>query len=477
MRCLVAATVMLALAASAVAAGEAKSAADPILKLLQPALDAAKASDELTDVKATAGPAPIRIGDDATALTVTLQWTSWELRSYPMTPAGVAAATEEAMKLPEARRLKVMKRTDTFGQVWAVPLADHPGAGIGLVGRIPPSPKCAGRAYYLGQGGGYAWYMRSAIEEAAPVQEALGLKGGQDLLAVAVNEMRDAPADKPVDHAYFIARAGARALPLLEKLIADKSPLGHTLINCLYVSKDAAVSRWLVRQAESKDPEVAAAARHVLEFEPRMEAAPLYSKWLAKTDGPEQTPGLVDKCWKTQATVPAKTLERLLANPNDERTYRALFELSRQAARRPVPKDILEAEKEVCQQIENLCFHYKFVRDKKNEWVKVPEGPQFDPKKIDAAVQAFTKSSDPEAAAVVALALAASYPFQFYTDGAELKPALVAILKGIPDGQALKVMNRLGCTAASPVTRQTLGSYALLCGWDLTPLAPPPPAP
>jgi beta-lactamase regulating signal transducer with metallopeptidase domain len=441
--------------ASGVLAPGAPAAGDPVTALLQSLMG---------DHKPAATSAAVKIGDTA-ATAVTCQWTNWMLREMPQSGDLTQAMIEEAMKLPEAERAAKLDRQDWYVQFWAVPLAESPTAGGDLVKSIKPNPKCSGHVYYLGRGHGYAWYMQAIFDQWGNIQDKLGLKDGEDFVAMAFAEMQPAGGAEPVDHGYFIGQSGAKAIPHLEKLIAAKSPLRARLVNAMYESNDPAVSRWLVKQAGSEDGEVGAAARQALLLSPRKEAADLYVKWLGTETDSRATGFLAGACYEYHAKVPAETLTKIMAAPPDPGTYRHIFEMSRQAAGKPIPKDVLDAEKDIREQLGNL-YNTKFARSPNGGWQQIPAGPVYNAKIAEAAGQALIKSTDPEAAAVVALDLAQNLA-GIKADTTVPRALLVPVLKGIPGNWCRTLLGHFNQSMTNPYTRERIPEIAKLCGWTL----------
>jgi hypothetical protein len=389
------------------------------------------------------------------ALTVVFTTERWALKPQFEHQSSEMSVKEfqEAMRLPEAERLKRMDHIVGHTQVWVVPLEPGVKAGADLKAALPPNPlphEDYQEPAFLGNGHGYAWYMYAPIYRWVYVQERLRLSDGDDPLAAAARGMTviDKKMRTRDSCVYILARAGPRALPYVEKAVAERQPWRGQIVGAFHICTDPQVSAWLVELAGSTDSDVAKAAKYALIATPRREAAALYPKWLEEALGHKDPYDsynrceLVKACKDFQAPGLDAVLRQAVQSPCGLRDYLESFYALREIAGPPIPKELVEAKREIDRQRENAERH-TFERDPQGDWISRHVGEPYDQKKVDAAVTAILASPDRDAAAVLGLELA------MYNDKVSndlilnMRRAGLAILRGLPDGKGRRLVSHL----------------------------------
>jgi hypothetical protein len=387
------------------------------------------------------------------ALTVVFVEERWELKALPQSGELAAKWFQDAMRLPEAERLKHMDHIVDHVQVWAVPLAPGAKAGAALKAVLPPSPlphEFHREPAFLGNGRGHAWYMYAPIYAWIYANDKLQLSDGDDPLAAAVRgtTVDDNGSCTRNSCLGILARAGAKALPYVEKALAEQRPERVMIVQSFYESKDPQVTEWLMRQAGSADEDVAKAAKYALVSKPRREAAALYLKWLEEALGRKDSESFYNR-WqllKACRVAPAPGLDavlrRAVQSPCGPRDYVEAFQALREIAGPPIPKELAEARREIDRQSENAGRH-AFKRDPQGDWISRHVGDPYDQRKVDGAVAAIIASPDHEAAA--------AFGFELATCGGKVESKLLlnlqraglAILRGLPDGMGRRLVSHL----------------------------------
>jgi beta-lactamase regulating signal transducer with metallopeptidase domain/HEAT repeat protein len=363
------------------------------------------------------------------AYTAVLRETSWEPNSMSQ-QQGLSAAGSNPEALPEAERLKTMRRSDDHVQVWLVPIsAGQAGPGDALKAALKPTAlphRFHREPAYMGTGRGYAWYAYTPIYSWVDVQKRLPLEGGEDPMAALVRGIgiEDEGSCTRNSCEQRLGMAGAMAIPYIDKSLAADPRLGGSMARALGESKDPQVTPWLIRQAESVDAATARAAKTALVWRPRPEAAAAYVRWLeedlARTSAADWNLGgarLLGACRAVKAPGYEKLLPRLLAAPRSLGEYREALVASRDLAGRPVPQAMLDAETQIL-----TCGNAM--------------GGEFDPAKVDAAVKVLL-AGDPDVAAAFALGLALREDMKSQVQA--VRNGGLTILKALPDGKGLRL--------------------------------------
>jgi len=432
----------------AVAAPAAPAAERPVSEADRRALGRLAAVLEGGKYQRIAGPAYRRLAGGVAALTATFRRTDWLVKDQfaRQSARDGFAQHKRFMQLPPAERLQYMDRMRNHIQVWLVPLADHPGAGSDLKRQIPLNPllhEHVREVACMGRGHGYVWFACAPLSQWAWLADELALAGGDDVLAACVRGMlAEDPARRAANSClYRFGRAGPRALPYVEKAIAERHPARRRLVWSLHESADPAVVRWLVDHARSADPEVAAGARDALRANPTPEAGPLYLEWLQESIGGDGTVFWLTACQKAGVTVPERLLRRIMDSPGHLREYAMAFHMARVQAGRPVP----EALREAWERIEKECF------------AATEHQGEYDRDAVERATQTLLASDDHEAAAVIGVRLAA-YSNKCRTEIAHR--AGRRVLRHLPDGRGRKLVDQLRRTCRSTVDRERLDALA-----------------
>lgn len=398
-------------------------------------------------------PAETVLPGGARALTVVFAEERWELKSVPQSGELSHKMFQDAMRLPEAERLKRMDHIVSHIQVWAVPLGPGAKAGADLKAVLPPNP-LAHEHYrepaFLGNGHGYAWYMYAPIFTWIYANDKLQLSDGDDPLAAAV---RGTTVDDKGSHTRnschgLLARAGPRALPYVEKVLAERHPDRGDFVSVFRECQDPQITAWLMRQAGSADSDVAKAVKYALIARPRREAAALYLKWLEEALGRKDSYDSYNRCQLVKACMvaPAPGLDAVLRqavqSPCGPRDYMEAFQALREIAGPPIPKELVEAKREIERQKENAARD-TYERSPQGNWISRHVGKPYDQKKVDAAVTAILASPDPEAAAAFGFELAMCGGKVNSILLQHLHQAGLTILRGLPDGMGRRLVSHL----------------------------------
>ncbi len=336
------------------------------------------------------GPKPVLLPGGMKAETVVLRETRWELKNMPQGAELGSRWERDAMKLPEADRLKIMNRTDNHTQMWFVRLADHPEAGAGLKSVLPPNSQ--GNEYhcevaFLGKASGCAWFGFMPIYEWILLQRELGFREGDDPLPAAARglSIEDRGSMTANGAEGILVTAGARSLPWLKPVLAGTNYSRALRVLSLIPNQDA--TDVLLKYAYANDPEIAARARYYTIIQPRADAEKFYFEWLERDAGRVDVLNLLRACAKVNKPRLAPFLPRVLAAPHSIHELRLAFELSRSLAGKEIPADLLQAE-------ETIKRHgYK-------------SGPNFNQQKVDEAVAGLVGADDVDSAACIGLSLA-----------------------------------------------------------------------
>lgn len=354
--------------------------------------------------------------------------TTWEAKLVPQSAEASSRAEAAYMQMPEAERLKHMNRIDDHIQIWGVaePTKAKPGDKAGLVSADVPH-RHHRELFYLGRDNNFAWYGFMPIYDFAQVERQLSLKGDDVLPAlvrgVAVEDLDSYAATSSCE--TFLCREGARALPVIDKAIADRSPQWARLVGAMRGSRDETVTRWLFGLSDSTDADVAAAARRALLSWPREEASPLYAKWLAEGAGQRDVTRELEVCRQMKVAQAASSLPKVLAGPASAKEYRMALEMSHEFAGKPaMPADALAAEQQI----------YKFGYG---------SGSGFDQRKVDEAVDSLLTVAAAEDAAAIGMSLAVATT---KGDFSAVRRAGVHVLCRVPDGEGKRLARLLART-------------------------------
>ena len=307
----------------------------------------------VTNLLRATTPEPLRevkLPGDVTARTAIIRRTQWDLKHYPQSSKLGEQWRREAMALPEAERHALMNRFDDFSQLWVVPLDAYPGAGAALKATLPP---CAQTNRYhrefafLGKGAGFAWYGLMPIHDWTRVQKELQLTEGDDPLAAAVRGISvNDPGSMTRNSAEgMLAVAGSRAIPYLREILASTN-FSRALYTLGWTKGDEATVL-LLEAAISTNRDMAAAARHVLEWQPRPAAESLYLQWLEQDAGKKPVTQLLQACEQLDSNKLARYLPRIIESPQSVREFRHAFEMLRSSSGKPIPAGLLKLEEEI----------------------------------------------------------------------------------------------------------------------------------
>lgn len=356
-----------------------------------------------------------------------LRRTTWQLKFSPQSADASIQMETEAMKLPEAERLKTMDRFDDHIQVWGVELpADAEPYDKATLVADPVPHRQHRELFYLGRDKDFAWYAFMPIDEFAQVESQLSLKG-EDVLPALIRGVvtEDLGSDTAYSCGCWLSHEGARALKPIDDAIAARLPQRTRLVWAMRSSRDEAVTRWLVGLSDSTDADVAATARHTLVALPRQEAVPLYAKWLAEGAGQREVTRELEACRKFKVAEAATSLPKVLATPASVKEYRLALEMSHEFAGKPaMPADALAAE----ERIEKSGYG---------------SGSGFDQQKVNEAVDEIVASADVDAAAAIGMSLAVSAG---KGDTPAVRQAGVKILRRLPDGKGKRLATLLAQT-------------------------------
>jgi len=331
-------------------------------------------------------------------------------------------------KLTEADLRERFNRIDSHIQVWAVSLQGHPAAGEALKNALQPNEHVHERhreTAFLGRGRGHAWYMHAPIYTWIYARERLKLAGGDDPLEAAVRGMsvEDKGSWTRNGCAAILGAAGATAIPYVARAAAAKNPHRKQMVCAFYHARKPAVTEWLIRQCDSDDPEVAAAARHTLVWTPRKEAAKLYLRWLAEGAGKTGVLREVHACREVEVAEARPLFQKILRAPASVWEYRAALEGLRELSGKKIPPALLAAEQTIREQ----------------GYGKGKGSPEAQAE-VEKAVTQILAAGDPEAAAMIGLSLAAAV-----TKGGSrpANEAGIRVLRDLPDDVGKDLVKRV----------------------------------
>jgi len=359
---------------------------------------------------------------------VLLQRTRWDLLYVGQSVVRGLGRRAKYMKLPEAERLKHMRRVDNFVQIWWVPLADAPGAGPELKRHLKPTSRfheLHREVAFVGRDSRFAWYLYAPIQDWVRVQKKLSLGGGDSVLAGLIRGLgvKDRHGTTALGCHWLLGDVGPAAIGALERVIATKHPRRHKAIRAVGRHRSGAMTAWLMRLTTAPDKEVSGAARAVLLHPARKEARALYVKWLDEGAGKRWVYRELGACSEADARAAAPILTRILASPHRISEYRQAFELSRRWAGRPIAAPLLEAA-------ETIVRAGHSMGSRKPNQVKLAAGAKV-----------LVDSTDDEAAAVIGLSLALYVSKGNYV---ATRRTGMEILRKLRGGQGAKLAAHLG---------------------------------
>jgi hypothetical protein len=381
----------------------------------------------------------VRLNNQVQAESYLFKKTEWLLKSVPQSFLLSSQMDKEARQLTEPERIKVMDKFEDHTQIWTVSLQKYPQANADLKSLLHPteqSNRYHRELAYLGHDQTQAWYAYMPIYQWTELQRTLKLAGGDDPLeaaarGLAVNDLGTMTRNS-VGSIFY--EAGPKAVPYLEKLLHTTDAVAALNVLATIQTKEA--TQLMIKTATESNQEQAKSARNLLQFYPRPDANEIYFQWLDDQAGKEPLDQLLQVCSNLDAKRTTKFLPRILENPKSLREYRLTFELTRTASGQGIPKRLLELEQEI------KTFGYA-------------SSTNYDQAKVDDAVAEVLRSSDPEAAAVIGLSLAAA------TTKGDWRPANhagVSILKGIKNGE--KTGRRIAESVGDPWLKEKLKAPA-----------------
>ena len=276
---------------------------------------------------------------------------------------------------------------------------------------------------FLGVKDGLAWFSYSPIYYWVFIQRELGFTGGDDPIAAAIRgTIIDDTGCMTRNSCYpIISDAGTKAIPYLENAIKENHSELYYLIWAFYSMEPGAV-KWLMLQTVSTNHIIATASRQNLIFRPRKEAIQLYLKWLSDDAGKKDVTEILKDCRTLEVHDIKEPLLKVLSSPYSVYEYRIAFEMRRELVGKPVPKELIDAEKKICK----LGFGRK---------------EEIDTLKLSDLIDVIVKSNDYDAAAAIGISLAT-----FFTKGNvdSIRESGITILSSLPNGKGL-ILARLIC--------------------------------
>lgn len=370
------------------------------------------------------GPAPVTWPGGVQGETVVFRQTTWELKDPPQSAAVSGRMQTEAMNLPQSERLKRMNRIEDHMQMWFVSLTRYPQAGAGLKARLQPlslTNRFFRETAFLGQKDGWACYAYMPIYHWIYLQKKLELQGGDDPIPAAARGLtiHDQGGMTANSMEWILAKAGLRALPHLERVVQTTNYSRALRVLGLIPGKES--TRLLEKYCSSPNPNIAKAARNSLIYYPHPEAGELYFHWLNEDAGNVPVYRLLMTCAEVNEARLGSFLPRILARPRSRQEFRHAFELSRTLEGQPIPKALLQAEKDI------KTYGYK-------------SGENYAPEKVDAAAAILAQSEDIEAAAQIAVTLACATTKGDWTPA---NLAGLAVLKQLPGNRGVETARLL----------------------------------
>ena len=368
------------------------------------------------------------------AILTRIVWTSKNMSQF-VEPAEVQVAH---MKLPEAERLKFMNRHDDHIQLWAVVQAAKAGSDKAGMVLTKTTHQYYREIFYLGGNQGFDWYGFMTVYDFANVEKKLSLQG-EDILPILIRNMTVKDPDGSTGTSYSCFRMfgeqGVKAIPFIDKAIADRSPQQYGMIGAMTFCTDKAVTQWLMGLVDSPDAKVTIHARWALLNPPRKEAADLYVKWLAENIGKREVLNELMACWKVNLNGTAALLPKILASPAGFYDYSTALKMTHELAGKPgMPKELDAARQEISEFGDNAPW-----RETKN----------YDPEKVRRAVETILRAEDPRDAAITGLGIALIGGKGGV--GPATHEAGVEILRRTPNGEGKRLVRLLVQTARNDV--------------------------
>lgn len=402
------------------------------------------ASDDLRGMIATItnrwrqqieAPNEVTLNGDTKAVHLLFSQTRWEFKTQDQILDN--RKRQDAMKLSEADRLKVMNRLDDFTEMWFVRLADNPGAGPTL--KLAFQPGSRGNQYhrelaYLGTTDSFACFAFMPIYEWTSLQVTLNCQGGDDPLAAAVRglSIEDRGSMTANGCSDILASAGGKAVSYLKPLLSTTN--SSKAIRSLIYNKSSEATDLLLECAKSANPELVSVAKHYLSALPRAEAVELYFQWLAEDAGRTNVLHLLRACAQFDKPRLAPILPRVLASPSSAHELRLAFELSRSLAGKKIPEHLIAAETVIRQ------FNAKSTNG--------PTQQEF-----EAAVTELTQAKDVEAAACIGVSLAVASGKGLPS---QVNQAGISILTNLPNRQGREMAKVLWNSCADDNVKRRL---------------------
>jgi hypothetical protein len=356
--------------------------------------------------------------------------TTWSLKNPSQSADANSAAKIAAMKLPESERLKTMNRFDDCVQIWAVPQQGKPSDWKKLLTPAAEKHRAHRETFFLGTSNGRAWYGFMPIYDFAMLEQKLAL-GGEDVLpplirGLAIDEDQQVQKYAPDGCMWLLSREADRAIPAIDKAIADRLPQrSDAIMAMLYIPRpgDKKVTQWLISLLASKDVAVAESARFTLLASPRKEAADLYVKWLAERAGKRTANNELIACQELMLKEAGPSLKKILAAPASLSDYGFALEMTREFAGKRATTEAMTA---ALSEIERIAR------------ADLPDADQK--KAIDEAVTAVLAAGDNQFAASAGLALATCFQGRRAEKASAVRyRAGMEIVKRVPDGEGKRL--------------------------------------
>lgn len=330
----------------------------------------------------------VRVGGRPAYMAI-LKRTQWQWKGPgPQSTKLSREMYEQAMQLPEERRLEVMDRFNDHIVLWGF---TEPNT-LPRTKEILPIPEDPHRRrrdrFYLGKTEELVWFGYTPFQEFANPAMQVWFTGDNVVTELMRGmNIRDANNETSENCAYLLGRQGAVAFPQIDLLLRQAHVRRGSVIRALGELDDPAVTQWLIDHINSRDVIVAGATRASLLDHPRAQAAEFYVKWLEEGAGKRSVQYELGACIVVKPAAAQPALQKVLESPDGIFEYRQALELSRELAGKPISPALLAAEEQI------------------RLFGASDEETPPDPQKVKEATETIFVSNDPQTAAAIGVRL------------------------------------------------------------------------
>jgi hypothetical protein len=245
------------------------------------------------------------------------------------------------------------------------------------------------RPVYAGEGLGYYWFVYGSIWRQDLLRKQVNLQGGEDTMEILASGLtiRDDGNYTSNTCVLFLADAGDRALPYIERVIEEHSDPPRPAFGALSHNSSEASTKLLLQCYTSNNPVLSQLAEGALAIKGKGYRPSAKEAYLNMLRGRRDVEAAAGACVEFGWTEAIPLLQAICEKPDYLRQDREAYEAKRALEGNPIPQELKEAEETILRSA--ALF------------------PQpADLEKVPAAKATILKSPDPEAAVVIATGVA-----------------------------------------------------------------------